>query len=507
MLITDNPNTTVSKEQLTAASGKFSYKELLWAVVAVWVIGMFSALICFDTFKVGSAPVNIEYAKSCCIGYGFVAIIALLSTRLILGRLWSRPACIIISCLTALMLVGVSVNMAGYLSQPGSTWAYPGLDMWTDAGSRYLSAMYLWEGWPLSDRPSFGYQLFLLFCFNIFGRGVLVPILFNVLCTSVSAALMGCICHRLCPGGDVRRRAWVAVLLFAIIPSVTFFSTILQREAIIICGVSLFTLILTDIYRGRLQAGSLAAAAVGAFMLFPTRHMIGYLLLALILICFIYSYCRHTGSLSGRYNSTLAALLFCFAIIAGGNAVNSNGDTTLLNTDKAAQNTQSMMGHETVRKYAESTDNYYAQSPIHRLIYLPMAAVAQYFPPFPWNYTRDKVLGAFVPFARLSILWYITGGLILAYYALCIYRRRAAGGLRVWAALWPFCYLGVAYMSAGTVARYALPFLPLAIPLALQTIISVRHGAVSIKNVKIYVVAYAIAVAAVLIFAYNRLKM
>ncbi|MCM1319980.1 MAG: hypothetical protein NC217_06320 [Muribaculaceae bacterium] len=491
----------------SSAPKSLDTKEMLWAIVSVWIVGMFSALIAFHTFRTGINPNNIAYAQQCGIGYGVIGILALVGSRMILWRLWSRQACIIISSLTALMFVGVSVNIAGYLSVPGSTWVNPGLAPWSDAWVRYQSAMDLWNGWPLSDKPAVGYQLFLMFCFNTFGRGILAPLLANVLCMSLSVALVGCICHRLCPGGDAIKRVWVGMLLFAIIPGIAYYGTLLQREAIIVCALSCFTLLLTDIYQGRLRINSLVAGSAGAFMLMPIRHLTGYLLMVCALTCFIHSFVKHTGTFSGRANSTLAALLLCFAIVAGGRTMNTLGDTALLDTAQAARNNKAMFGYGSIEKVAQDAGNYYSKSIPDRLAYLPVAAVAQYFPPFPWNYTRDRNIARFVPIAHLSILWYFVGGLVLGYFALCIYRKRVAGGLQIWALMWLMCYLSVAFMSAGTVARYYLPFMPLCIPPALQTIISCRHGLVSGRDVKIYAIAYIVAVAMALVVAYNYLKM
>ncbi|MCM1006208.1 MAG: hypothetical protein NC402_07935 [Prevotella sp.] len=496
----------INSSDIGRQTPRFLDKEMLLAIVFVWLCSVFSALIAFGTFRLDAPRSALEYAQRCSLGFSIAAPVILISCRLVSAQLWSRAACIIVTLLTALMFVGISVNMAGWLRVEGSSWEHPGFAPWSDSSIIYLIAQELYEGKPSADFVPTGYPRIIIAFFNLFGQGVLAPLLLNALCMSLSACLAGKVCAALCPAEDMRRRVWFGILLFAIIPSVAYYGTLLLKEALITLGVSLFALILADLYRGRLRLGSLTGAAIGALLLMLTRHHVALMLIVCALICYARAAYKKAGTQAGRFNTLSVILLLCFVSIQGGRCFRGNRDFVLLDTSNAEGNSQTMATYDTAEHYSSLFGNYYAKKPLERTVYLPLTVSAQYFPPFPWNYTRDKALGAFVPVAHLSLLWYIVGGLVFGYFAMCIYRKKASGGLQAWALMWALCYIGTAYMSAGTVPRYYLPFMALCIPMALQTVLSVKRGAVSLRVANIYAGIYVLLLTIGLVLAYNFLK-
>ena len=67
------------------------------------------------------------------------------------------------------------------------------------------------------------------------------------------------------------------------------------------------------------------------------------------------------------------------------------------------------------------------------------------------------------------------------------------------------CWLGIAYSSGGTVARYWLPQLPAMIPLGLQAVACVRRGQITTRVATVYSITYFLLLVAALISAYRFL--
>lgn len=498
-----DPNNVMRLRPASGFSSLLS-KELLYTIAAVWVAGMFAALVAFGTFRADAAPESLDYAMRCTVGFAVASVLIMAVNRLIAGKLWSRGMCITVGVLTAVMFAGIAVNLAGYLQVPGSTWAQPGLKEWSDARIVYVKAydIYIGEHYPVFAPAAF----IPLVILHIFGPGLLAPLLFNAGCMSLSSVLTGVICARLCNGADNVRRARVGALLFALIPSIPYYGTMLLKEAPLTLGVSLMTLMFVDVYNGRLRTSVVAGAVIGAILLMLERYYVGYALALGAVISFVHARRSVPGAFAVHFRALIVSLLICFLIVGVGKCLHYQDVSYYFQEEQADSANKAMLGYETVGKYSTFVGNYYGKSYIEKLLYLPFSAAAQYFPPFPWNYTRDAAFGAFVPVAHLSILWYMVGGLVLGYFALCIYRRRAAGGLGLWALFWLLCYLGIALMSGGTVARYYLCLMPVCVPLALRLLLCLRHGLVSQRAFYTYVSVYAVMLACGLTMAYQYLK-
>lgn len=483
-----------------------TYKVLVYASAAVWICGMLAALIAFGTFRPEASPESMDYAMRCTVGFAIGAPLAICLCRLLAGKLWSVALCIIVSSLTALMFIGISINMAGYLDVPGASWEMPGLAPYSDPATIYYWADRYVDGYEMPGCMSMGPLMFYGTFFRMFGTGLLAPLVFNAACMSLSVTACGVICARLVDRGRDSRKAWSGALLMAMIPSIPYYGSILMKEAPVTLGFTLMSLPLAGIYKGRFKIRDLAWGAAGAVLLMALKPHTGYLLCAGAILCLVNARRRQLGSKAYVCNGTLAMLLLSFAIVAGGRGGRSDSDFLLLDSSRAQESEKTMLHHEAVGNYDSLVTGYYAKSPVEKAAYLPMAAAAQYFPPFPWNYTRDSHLARFVPVAHLSFLWYIVGGMVLAWFALCMPSREKAGGLRLWALFWAGCYLGVAYMSAGSVARYYLPFMALCAPLALDLLTNVIRGGISKKMISMFGATYIILLATGLVLAYNFLK-
>lgn len=473
----------------------FTDKTWIFTVVAIWLSAIFAALIAFRT---PGSP----YAMRCASGFALAAPIIMIVCRVAMGRLWNKSSCIILGLLTALSFIGIAVNMAGYLDTPHASWQQPIFGLWSDSHYIYQIAEALYAGYPAEADIQTGYPRFIVLCFRLFGQGVLTPLLFNAAAMSLSAVVICHICTRLC---NVKEKAFVSrisLLLFAVIPSIPYYGSVLFKEAFVILGFSLFTLMLADSYRGRLNARSIMCAAGGALLLVITRHSLCYFLIICALACFIHASSHHLGTRPARLNALLCILLLCAGCIKGGHELRGSRDFLLISDKYSNDAAGSMMNYDNLSRYNTIIGSYYEKTPIQKAALLPLTAAAQYFPPFPWNWTRDTDLARFIPYTHIAIPWYLVGGLILGYFILCTGRKRKAGDLSVWSCMWLICWLGVAYASGGTVARYTLFMLPLGIPLAVHTLYAVYTKIISRRQAVIYSLSYVTIMTAALCTAY-----
>lgn len=93
-----------------------------------------------------------------------------------------------------------------------------------------------------------------------------------------------------------------------------------------------------------------------------------------------------------------------------------------------------------------------------RVLVLPLTVVIQTVIPLPWPPMEQlSSVTAWLP--RIQWGWYVVAGLAVWFYVR--YWLRAGRGLRLWCLFAPACLAAIAYMTAGLVSRYALPFEPL----------------------------------------------
>ena len=91
--------------------------------------------------------------------------------------------------------------------------------------------------------------------------------------------------------------------------------------------------------------------------------------------------------------------------------------------------------------------------------------------PFPWMSGEEPILANY--FCRITYGWYAIGGLALFYFLFFSWRRGDNIGVWPW---WPALAFGViAYVVAGSVTRYVLPFQPLFVPVAVYALCRIRE--------------------------------
>ena len=493
--------TNESSQRMTLSADR----SLLTAIVVAWLLCAFASLLATGAARMTAPAHTLQTAISCACASGLVILPGMLICRLMLRKIWSKRLCLLLAAMAALMCIGVIINLQGWC--PYGNLDSPLLDkFYTDSGREWDAAIRWRDGNRLPYEFNTGYPLTLIALNRIFGAGILTPAMFSAFCMLLTCAVTAAVAVRLLPSMNPRKVGMAAAAMFAIVPSIIWYGTIALKEGPLCFGFSLCIYALASTLRERITLPAIFAGAAGALITMLLKSPMGWFLMAGAAMLFLKKLSdRTTRHLRSGYSGILFLLLLGGAIVIGGRNFRARSDASfILPIEEAGKVEEAMQGYESVQPYTTLIGNYHSSSPAYRLTKLPLAAVAQYFPPFPWNFTRDSYLGRFVPWAHLPF-WYLVGGCILAYYILCLGRRNRSGSLGLWSLWVLLCWLGIAYSSGGTVARYWLPLLPAMIPLGLQAVACVCRGQITTRVATVYSITYFLLLVAALISAYRFL--
>ena len=147
--------------------------------------------------------------------------------------------------------------------------------------------------------------------------------------------------------------------------------------------------------------------------------------------------------------------------------------------------------------YREILDYYFLYTPWHRLLMLPLTMSVQFIIPIPWVYYEH--LSVLNILSRLTWGWYLVGGTAAFYYLFICWRRHQGMGFWAW---WPAAsFIVMAYIMAGSPARYVLPIEPLFVPVALFVFCRLAEGQWR-RQYKLWCVAFVVMLAAALVVCY-----
>ena len=145
--------------------------------------------------------------------------------------------------------------------------------------------------------------------------------------------------------------------------------------------------------------------------------------------------------------------------------------------------------------------DYYHYPEWKRLLLLPITAGVQYIIPFPWLYDLENAdFMSILP--RMREMWYFVGGTCIYYYLYINGLHYKQNNLGMWA-WWPLVtFLGIAFITGGSVSRYVLPLQPLFVVIALYVLLQVKIGNYR-RSFAIWMAVYVLMLIATLILCYH----
>lgn len=478
--------------------------KLRMAFIGAWVAVLFVSIVAFRLPWEDAGSYRLNRLMEWLLGFAVASGVAIIASRLLLRRVWSLRLGYLLCASVAVLGVGMTLNLSGYCSFPG-TWDDPFMGQSDSAYQWRITQKYLADGDFLDDFNN-GQLIFYGTLLKIFGNNIIVALLANLMFVVGTVAASGYICAVLFPHRG-RRVAFWGALSMAVIAPFFWYSSIFLKEAPMVFGFALFTVAVAKLLRRKFDLSLLLNAAVGAFLLMMLKGPLGWFLMAgVCLVCA--QFCRKNPVRNMRlYSFGLCLMLMASAVVVGGMQLRKYDSVERnLGQNDDQLYAQYYGGYDTVKDYMELLPGYFGWSFERRLAVLPFTAAAQYLPPFPWNYTRDIENGRFVWYAHLPWGWYAVGGALLGYMLLCAFRKRRSASLERFAVWFALCYAGVAIHSGGTEPRYWLPFVPMAIPMALQFVACVRSRVLSRRTAWIYSASYLALLGIGLTAAYIFLK-
>ena len=151
---------------------------------------------------------------------------------------------------------------------------------------------------------------------------------------------------------------------------------------------------------------------------------------------------------------------------------------------------------ESQQFYHDVLDYYFLRPFWYKALMLPLTMSVQFIIPLPWTYYDNPTFINL--FSRMSYGWYLVGSTALFYYPVMSWRRGKdnMGAWPWWAAL---CYAAIAWVVAGSVARYVIPIQPLFVPVAVFVLCRLREGRLR-KAFTIWSICVILLIAITLLF-------
>lgn len=400
-----------------------------------------------------------------------------------------------------IMGIGVVANVYEYTAEMGGTLTNPVL-VNDDAFRYYDQACEIFHDQPAS-RPYImpALPLVTVALWSIFGKSIVFPLAFNVFLTLLAIILTGKLSTIILNGHignlSASKISAIAMVLIALVCNFIGNGSLMLKEPILYVSTLLVAIPVAKFYRGnRFSWHTFASFVIGNAIIAITRtHLFYFIILALLIFSMLHirnswkqvlvmaivaTICYVAGTKATRYPIQNHHL-----IMAGG-------------TDMKPYYLEN--GDERYASYTNLIGNYYGTSPVHRIVLLPVTATVQFIVPFPWNLSRDIPFGYSQIYNHIAYPWYAVGGIILFYFLFLWWKHGIP--LKLWASWTAICWLVIAYLYAGTVSRYTLPFIPMMIPLAVFVISHLLQG-LYIKTFFWWYVCYTIAIASGLIICHH----
>lgn len=372
--------------------------------------------------------------------------------------------------LTLIMSTGITANIWEFTTGMGGSLENPIL-LNSDSSRYYNYALRLFHGNDLPNGFAYpGYPYLIMLFWKLTGVNVVAPLILNMFFTLLSVVISGQISKRLLKDkfpGNSEMISSVAVLMTGIVCYYIGSGMVILKESIIFLGFALAGYALIY-FQGKCSDNGkitrdLLLFITGAVIIAFTRLTYCYLLFVAVIL---FSCCFKKPRAGVIFGSALLIIYFIGLKFA------SYGINEHISIGQGVNMANSNYLNSAQQPYIDIIGDYFNYSFIKKIILLPLSAAVQYLIPFPWNFMRDVPFGYSLIYSHISYGWYLVGGVILFYYLFAI--RRSDLKFTCWA-LWAlFCYLVPAYMFAGTVSRYMLPFIPLLVPAGVYVIMKLK---------------------------------
>ncbi|MGM9803112.1 MAG: hypothetical protein ACI308_02940 [Muribaculaceae bacterium] len=421
---------------------------------------------------------------------------AYLVTRITYSRMRHHSAVGVLA-LTAAWLT-MSLLGINYIARSTVYIGHPFSDplLWNDAMLYfdYAKSIYLNTPFTYSIEPYPGIALLTVLTWHVFGMNIVPPLAVNMMLTLFTIVLTGVLTYRLLEGRTSQSNQWVAGC--AMVAAATLFfmlshGTQLLKEPLCYFGVIVGALSLVRLHR-RTSANviwqPIAMFVAATLIIAFTRTT--YCLTLLAGAALMLATCRRQWRTLLPMLALGTATYVCLTMF--GHAITFGSYPTYFSPEQADAISYQYIIGDNQAALGTIVGSYFNLQWWQKLLWLPFTCAVQFIIPFPWV-TGHCTISEVVP--RISFFWYAIGGIAIFYVAWLSWRKSTSLG---WWTLWAImCFAMPAYVVAGSVSRYALPFQPLFIPMAIYVIALLRQG-MHRKPFAIFATAYVLVIAVTL---------
>ena len=330
-----------------------------------------------------------------------------------------------------------------------------------DAQSFYLLSHDIHQG-TLGENspivPYMGYPLFLSWWLAVGINDIAYPVIFNIALMLVAVIMVGrCAYFAIDNETTAQRVSGYAMMLVAFIPGVLGMSTLLAKEPFVILAMVMSVCALYAMKQRYKVLKYTLLLLLGLIVLAACRATYIYVLLLFAIVIAGYKLTWRDGLLA------VVVVMVMVVILNIGIHFSWWGDGSFIEKYISdSSNHSSFFCGESQAPLQRLLGKYDSYPLWLRLLLLPVCVAIQFIIPFPFmTATPDYGLPiSMTVYHRMSYLWYIVAIPMLMFYLFYWWRKSSGLKLSLLALVSAIAYCVPAFMTAGSVSRYAYCFVP-----------------------------------------------
>jgi len=401
-------------------------------------------------------------------------LVAYVVPRIVLrrDRAWSWMSSVILFLLACFLVYLDYKRLTIYTLVDGYSLQEP--NVVGDARRYYKWALNQYDGRYEPFKVAFpGFPLMLVGLWKMFGLSVIWPQAMNLMFTLMSVVFTGKLTRRLLSHRvTVSPRYLLAggMLMTCLLSFYLVMGTAILKEGSVFMAMMIAAFVLSSMASGEEERHhpyrDMALFALACITLGLVRTTYLYFIALGVMLMALPHWRRD-------WNFSLALLLIAGLSLFLGNQLSYYSFDRHAEIASGGWNMQRYFVVGESQQFYHDLLNYYFLYPVwHKVLMLPLTMSVQFFIPLPWTFYEQPTLVNTV--SRFTYGWYVVGGTALFYYLVMSWRRGDNMGVWPW---WPaLAYAALAYVVAGSVARYLTPFLPLFVPVTMYVLCHVYEG-------------------------------
>ena len=349
--------------------------------------------------------------------------------------------------------------------------------------------------------PYMAYPIFLSWWIDIGVIDIAYPIILNIGLMLISISLVGrCVYFVIVDRAVAQRVSGYAMLLVSVIPGVLGMATLLAKEPFVILAMMLCVCALYAI-KQRYKTYKYWLLFVVGLVLLATFRVTYIYIIALFAIVILGYKLKRCDVLPIVAVVVAMALMICVGV-----HLSWWGDGSYIEgyiSDK--NNHNSFFCGESQLPLQQLVGSYNDHPLWLKLCLLPMSVAIQFMIPFPFM-TAAPDYGlpiSMTVYHRMSYLWYLAAIPMLMYYLFYWWRKGGITKLNLLATVAAVSYCVPAFITAGSVSRYAYCFVPFIAVMGGYVLYRIAGEKQELKRMAVFAVVYIVLILSALFVGAN----